>query len=189
MCGRYSLNLENSKSNFKKDTVTKFPKIFSFKNTDISPSSENPVIFFYNREYLFELFKWGLSYGWLPKGRVLFNLRSETVSDKNFSKDLIMKKRCLVPFNSYFEWQNIPHLKKKFILQTKEKISYFAAVYRETSEGNEYSILTKASEQNIKHIHDRCPVIVPKKLVKQWFSDNYFGILDSLSVSINYSEV
>ena len=76
MCGRYSLNLDNSKSNFKKDTVTKFPKIFSFKNTDISPSSENPVIFFYNKEYLFELFKWGLSYGWLPKGRVLFNLRS-----------------------------------------------------------------------------------------------------------------
>lgn len=189
MCGRYSLNLENSKSNFKKDTVTKFPKIFSFKNTDISPSSENPVIFFNNKEYLFELFKWGLSYDWLSKGRVLFNLRSETVSDKNFSKDLIMKKRCLVPFNSYFEWQNIPPLKKKFILQTKDKISYFAAVYRETSEGNEYSILTKASEQNIKHIHDRSPVIVPKKLVKQWFSDNYFGILDSLSVSINYSEV
>ena len=85
--------------------------------------------------------------------------------------------------------QNIPPLKKKFTLQTKEKISYFAAVYRETNEGNEYSILTKASEQNIKHIQGRSPVIVPKKLVKHWFSDNYFGILDSLSVSINYSEV
>ena len=107
----------------------------------------------------------------------------------NFSKDLMLKKRCLVPFKSYFEWQNISPSKKKFTLRTKEEISYFAAVYREASEGNEYSILTKASEQNIKHIHDRSPVIVPEKLVKQWFSDNYFGILDSLSVSINYSEV
>ena len=189
MCGRYSLNLEHSKSNFKKDTLTKFPKIFTFKNPDISPSSENPIIFFNNKEYLFELFKWGLSYDWLPKGRVLFNIRSETVSDKNFSKDLLLKKRCLVPFNSYFEWQNTPPSKKKFTLQTKEKFSYFAAVYREASEGNEYSILTKASAQNIKHIHERSPVIVPKEAVKKWFSDYYLDILNNSSVNINYSEV
>lgn len=189
MCGRYSLNLEYSKSNFKKDTVTKFPKIFTFKNSDISPSSDNPVIFFNNKEYLFELFKWGLSYDWLPKGKVLFNLRSETVSDKNFSKDLMLKKRCLVPFNSYFEWQNIPPSKKKFTLQTKEEISYFAAVYREASKGNEYSILTKASAQNIKHIHERSPVIVPKEAVKKWFSDYYLDILNNSPVNINYSEV
>ena len=189
MCGRYSLDLENSKSNFKKDTVTKFSKIFTFKNLDISPSSKNPVIFFNNKEYFFELFKWGLSYNWLPKGRVLFNLRSETVSDKKFSKDLILKKRCLVPFNSYFEWQNIPPSKKKFALQTYEKISFFAAVYRENSEGNEYSILTKASEQNIKHIHERRPVIVTKGAVKKWFSDHYLDILENSLVSMKYSEV
>ena len=94
-----------------------------------------------------------------------------------------------MPFNSYFEWQNTPPSKKKFTLQTKEKFSYFAAVYREASEGNEYSILTKASAQNIKHIHERCPVIVPKEAVKKWFSDYYLDILDNSSVNINYSEV
>ena len=79
--------------------------------------------------------------------------------------------------------------KKKFTLQTKDKISFFAAVYREASDGKEYSILTKASAQNIKHIHERSPVIVPKEAVKQWFSDYYLDILNNSPVNINYSEV
>jgi putative SOS response-associated peptidase YedK len=80
-------------------------------------------------------------------------------------------------------------LKKNLYYKQKRRFHIFAAVYREASEGNEYSILTKASAQNIKHIHERSPVIVPKVYVKHWFSDYYLDILDNSSVNINYSEV
>jgi len=188
MCGRYSLNLENSKSNFKEETLVKFSKIFTYKNSDISPSTNNPVIFFRNNEYIFDLFKWGLNFDWLPKGRVLFNLRSETVLDKGFSKNLILKQRCLVPFNSYYEWQNNGSSKQKFELKTNYHISYFAAIYSKLGSEGEYSILTKASSPNVQHIHERNPLIINNNLIRKWFSDDFKDILNT-SIELDFSKI
>ncbi len=188
MCGRYSLDLENSKSNFKEETLKKFTKIFSFKDSDISPSSNNPIIYLNNNEFIFDLFKWGLNFDWLPKGRVLFNVRSETIFEKKFTKDLFLKQRCLVPFNSYFEWQNRGSLKQKFELKTENHISYFAAIYSDNGNIKEYSILTKSSSANNEHIHERTPVIVTSKNIRKWFSDGFREILNN-SVILKFSEV
>ena len=188
MCGRYSLDLEKSKSNFKEETHKKFTKIFSYRDNNISPSSNNPIIYLNNNEFIFDLFKWGLNFDWLPKGRVLFNVRSETIFEKKFSKDLLLKQRCLVPFNSYFEWQNRGSLKQKFELKTDKHISYFAAIYSNNGNIKEYSILTKSSLSDIEHIHNRAPVIVPNKSIKKWFSDGFKEVLSD-SVVLKFSEV
>ncbi len=79
MCGRYSLNLESSQSEFKPETIINNKEIFSFNNPDISPSSLSPIIFRNEKKYDFEISRWGFSFDWLPKGRVLFNIRSETL--------------------------------------------------------------------------------------------------------------
>lgn len=189
MCGRYSLSLENSKSFFKEGTINKYSKVFSFNNSDVSPSSSNPVIFKNNDEYVFEYFKWGLSYDWLPKGRVLFNIRSETVFDKEFSRDLILKQRCLVPFNSYFEWQNKETTKQKYKLYTPSDVSFFAAIYIKNKLGFEYSILTKPSSPNVEHIHDRNPIIVAGNKIKMWFSNNFKNVLIDESIDLKFMEI
>ena len=40
MCGRYSLDLSSSKSNFKPETIKEYSNIFEYSNDNISPSLE-----------------------------------------------------------------------------------------------------------------------------------------------------
>jgi putative SOS response-associated peptidase YedK len=130
LCGRYSLNLEDSQSEFKPETIINNKEIFSFNNPDISPSSLSPIIFKNEKKYDFEISRWGFSFDWLPKGRVLFNIRSETIDQKSFSKEILKSQRCIIPFSSYFEWQvderitkrNIRYLPKIIFLILEEFI-------------------------------------------------------------------
>ena len=116
MCGRYSLDLNSSKSNFKSETIEKYSSVFEYSNDNISPSLEAPIIINKNNDYEFTIAKWGLIFDWLPKGKTLFNIRSETVRENNFTRDIVDTQKCLIPFNHYFEWkkENDRNQKYKF---------------------------------------------------------------------------
>ena len=185
MCGRYSLNLKDNHSSFKKETINNFKSIFDYKNEDICPNNKAPIVFNLNSKFVFKQSSWGLSFDWLPKGKTLFNIRSETVHEKSFSNSLIANNRCLVPFSSYFEWLKTQELKEKYKLFTKTPVSFFAGVYKLIEDTVYYSILTKSSLKNIEFIHNRNPVIINKNNVRKWFSDSYEELLRSSDV-INY---
>ena len=185
MCGRYSLNLKDNQSYFKQETINNFKPIFEYSNGNISPSTEAPIILLQNSKYLFKQSKWGLLFDWLPKGKTLFNIRSETVEEKLFSNKLIMNNRCLVPFNYYFEWMNTDVQKQKYKLYTESKVGFFAAVFSLIDNTYYFSILTKSSSESIQFIHKRNPVIINKSKIKRWFSNNYESLFES-SEDINY---
>ncbi|MDC3173244.1 SOS response-associated peptidase [Alphaproteobacteria bacterium] len=186
MCGRYSLNLKDNKSYFKQETIDNFKTIFDYNNDNISPATEAPIILHHNSKYLFKQSKWGLLFDWLPKGKTLFNIRSETVQEKLFSNKLIVNNRCLVPFNYYFEWINTDTQKQKYKLYTKSQVGFFAALFSLVDNTYYFSILTKSSLESIKFIHKRNPVIINNSNIKQWFSNNYASLLGS-SEDINYA--
>ena len=160
MCGRYSLNLKDNKSYFKQETINNFKPIFEYSNGNISPSTEAPIILLQNSKYLFKQSKWGLLFDWLPKGKTLFNIRSETVQEKSFSNKLIANNRCLIPFNYYFEWKNTDTHKQKYKLYTETTVSFFAAVFISIDNTYYFSILTKSSLESIGFIHERNPLII-----------------------------
>ena len=184
MCGRYSLNLKDNHSSFKRETINNFKSIFDYKNEDICPTNKAPIVFNLNSKFVFKQSSWGLSFDWLPKGKTLFNIRSETVHEKSFSNSLIANNRCLVPFSSYFEWLKTQELKEKYKLFTKTPVSFFAGVYKLIEDTVYYSILTKSSLENIEFIHNRNPVIINKNNVRKWFSDSYEELLRSSDVII-----
>ena len=185
MCGRYSLNLKDNQSSFKKETVSNFKTIFNYNNYNICPTNEAPIIININSKYQFKQSSWGLLFDWLPKGKTLFNIRSETVHEKPFSNSLIINNRCLVPFNNYFEWTNTKEQKEKYKLFTKTPVSFFAGVYNLIDKTIYFSILTKPSLKNIEFIHNRNPVIIQKSHIKQWFSKDYEMLLKT-PIDINY---
>ena len=185
MCGRYSLNLKDNQSYFKQETINNFKPIFEYSNGNISPSTEAPIILLQNSKYLFKKSKWGLLFDCLPKGKTLFNIRSETAQEKSFSNKLIANNRCLVPFNYYFEWMNTDAQKQKYKLYTETQVGFFAAVFSLIDNTHYFSILTKSSLESIEFIHKRNPVIINKSKIKQWFSNNYENLIES-SEDINY---
>ena len=185
MCGRYSLNLKDNQSYFKQETINNFKPIFEYSNGNISPSTEAPIILLQNSKYLFKQSKWGLLFDWLPKGKTLFNIRSETVQEKLFSNKLIANNRCLIPFNYYFEWKNTDTHKQKYKLYTETTVSFFAAVFISIDNTYYFSILTKSSLESIEFIHERNPLIINKSKINHWFSKSYKSLLKS-SENIKY---
>ena len=176
MCGRYSLDLPSSKTSFKKETIEKYPKVFDYVNIDIAPSTFNPIIFKRQDQYIFEFAKWGFEYDWLPKGKLLFNVRSETVFEKSFSNNLIKTSRCLIPFNSYFEWKSTDSNKEKYKVYSNKNLCFFAGIYSIFNEKLSFSILTKNSAPHIEHIHHRNPIILTLQDVKRWFASEYVNL-------------
>ncbi len=171
MCGRYSLNLSSSKSNFKPETIEKYSNVFVYSNDNISPSSEAPIIINQNNNYEFIIAKWGLIFDWLPKGKTLFNIRSETVREKKFSSEIIDTQKCLIPFNHYFEWKKENDKNQKYKFYFKERpIAYFLGVFQKLNNNTFFSILTRQASISGQKIHLRCPqMITIKSQVKNWF--------------------
>ena len=178
MCGRYST---------AKIPKKKFEEKLKVKLEDYSPSFNacpgmpHPVIAFKDDMTKTSNMIWGIIPQWSkihnPKIKPI-NARSETLSQKPTFKNLINRKRCLVPASGYYEWQSggkekIPH----FIYASNNSPLAFGGLYDTWNEGQEnsiysYAIITKTASQAIHFIHDRMPVIVPEQHWMDWLNPN-----------------
>ena len=56
------------------------------------------------------MMRWGMSpagRGLLPS-RLLFNARSETLSERPAFRSAFESRRCLIPANGFYEWRSAP---------------------------------------------------------------------------------
>lgn len=115
-------------------------------------------------------------------GQPLINCRVETAKEKPLWKDAWAKRRCAIPMSWYFEWEHLPDPETgrmktgaKYLLRPEgASLSCLAGLYRfEQKAGMQipvFSVLTREPEEDIRFIHDRMPVILPKELVRAWIS-------------------
>ena len=131
--------------------------------------------------------KWGLIPSWAKEisiGNKMFNARSETLTEKVSFKNLIKKKRCLIPATSFFEWKAIDGSKKK----QKYKISLknnnyflFAGLWDEWRDPatnqkiSSSTIITCEPNEKMSEIHNRMPVIFDINEKNYWLES---GISD-----------
>ena len=146
---------------------------------NISPGQEIPtVIPNPNTEgRLIQVFKWGLELPWTKghqPGPKLINARSETVLEKPAFGESFRERRCLVPVDGFFEWQNRANGKQPFYFCGKDSQPMaLAGIWA----SHEYpgghlirscSILTTAANSLMRPIHHRMPVILPQADWKFW---------------------
>ncbi|HVW81378.1 MAG TPA: SOS response-associated peptidase [Mycobacteriales bacterium] len=120
---------------------------------------------------------WGLVPSWAkdPKiGAKLINARSETVTTKSAFKAAASRRRCLVPADGYYEWMVAEDGKHPIYLYGDGPLA-FAGLYelRPLDEDREtwswtFTILTCTATDEVGHIHDRSPVVVPADLRDAW---------------------
>ena len=183
MCGRFTLHQDTrdvakSIGAIELSVVTPFSPSYN-----IAPSQEVPVIpnqglDFRNQENLhMRLMTWGLRPAWSSGGNQNpINARSETVSEKPMFSRAYEKRRCVIPANGWFEWsidraQKTPWYHKK----TEEQTIFFAGIWEswanESGERAEtFAILTKESQEDISHIHNRMPVILDSGDIDDWLN-------------------
>ena len=84
-----------------------------------------------------------------------------------------LESRCLVPASHYFEWEGEGKAKiKQRIKVPDKKMMYMAGIFRrEQGETHAvFSIITRDAAPQIRHIHDRMPVILDEVAAKQWLT-------------------
>ena len=105
-----------------------------------------------------------------PQGFI--NAKAETIFEKPSFKKAIQERRCLIPADGFYEWSHdkdkIPY---RFTLKD-ESIYCYAGIWEswqdKETETTTFSILTISANELIKPIHDRMPVILPRKSESIW---------------------
>ena len=72
---------------------------------------------------IIHLFRWGLIPFWskdMKIGSKMINARIEGIEEKPAFRQAFHKRRCIVPFDGYYEWQKTPDGKIPFRIQIKD---------------------------------------------------------------------
>ena len=109
--------------------------------------------------------------------RPLVNSRSETAGEKPMFRDAFRSRRCVIPASWYFEWEHKKDntgkvsVGQKYLIQPRgSAMTWLCGLYRIENGLPELVILTREPEGDLRRIHDRMPVILPKNRILQWIS-------------------
>ncbi len=177
MCGRYTL-IKPAKTIEERFGV-QLEKDSYQQTYNAAPTQMLPVISNENHQ-IASYFKWGLIPFWAKDasiGNKMINARAETLAEKPAFKKSLQSKRCLVIADGFYEWKKNGKAKQPFRITLKdEDLFAFAGLWDvwKNEEGNKihtFSIITTSPNELMENIHDRMPVILPRKYEKDWLSD------------------
>jgi putative SOS response-associated peptidase YedK len=117
-------------------------------------------------------------------GTQTLNARSETATTKPAFRDPILRKRCLIPSDGFYEWQKMGSVKQPYCFEVGEGELFALGLWDqwESPEGQiieSCSILTMAANSLVADLHDRMPVIVPPDKYDVWLDPdvNDFNVI------------
>lgn len=172
MCGRYKIELTPKDLdgfyiliNELLNRKVKDGFFNPFMGRELTPGSVIPCL----TEDEDEEMKWGFT---MDK-KLIFNGRSESVTEKTMFRNLIGSRRCIVPSTQYYEWGG----KNKYEIRTEKPYFFMAGLYRpeENEDGkivNRALILTTDPNDDIRKIHDRMPVILSEDDAGKYLDKN-----------------
>lgn len=109
MCGRYRRRSDKQRIAEAFQVGSGLEDLYLEPEDDIAPGSLQPVVLANEAgEREISLMRWGFK---LPD-RHLFNARSEGIENAPFWKESFQQRRCIVPADAIFEWQQLPRGKK-----------------------------------------------------------------------------
>ena len=118
--------------------------------------------------------KWGFQ---IPGKQLIVNARVETAAEKPTFREAFEEHRCVIPASYYFEWEhylNSSGQKKtgdKYMIQPEGvTMTFLAGLYRIENGFPVFVVLTKEPSKELRKIHDRMPVMLPRNKIEKWIS-------------------
>ena len=174
MCGRYTLvsNPEAIRALFRYAGQPNFPPRYN-----IAPTQPIAVVRLSEGRREFALLRWGLIPGWVKDPRafsLLINARGESVLQKPAFKSAMRYRRCLIPFDGFYEWKH--HGKRKqphYVRARNGGPMAFAGLWESWmgpngEEMETAAIVTTAANLQLAPLHNRMPVILPPEAFDLW---------------------
>jgi putative SOS response-associated peptidase YedK len=167
MCGRFTLekSIGSLGSLFHIQAVAEQPARYNIAPTQpivaVRQSEED-------REPELVMLRWGLIPAWAKEPAampLLINARSETAASKPAFRTALRRRRCLVPADGFYEWQQTAGRKQPFHMRRRDGAPFALAGLWERWEGpdgciDSCALLTTAANELMRPIHERMPVIL-----------------------------
>jgi len=180
MCGRYTLkthtrDLARLFRGRPMDDAAGF-----FERYNIAPMQWLPIVRQDDDGRTIALARWGLIPEWAddPDKRQAppINARADRLSQSPMFRQPFSRRRCLVPATGFYEWQARSQGKGKqpHLIQLRDgRVFAFAGLWERWSDSNghdidSFTIVTTASNELVKFVHNRMPVVLPRDAWDTW---------------------
>jgi putative SOS response-associated peptidase YedK len=144
---------------------------------NVAPTQPVPVVILENGGRHFRLMRWGLIPAWAKDPRkisLMFNARSETVQDRPAFKNAIKRRRCLIPADGYYEWQDAGGRRRPYFIYRRDRRPIGFAALAETwvgpngEEMDSVAIVTAPASADLAVLHHRVPVTISPQDFERW---------------------
>ena len=143
-----------------------------------------------NGQRFASLLRWGLIPSWTkgdqpPSGPPMINARAETLAEKPTFRTALRCRRCLIPADGFYEWQQSPGSargkKQPFYIHRPDGGPFaFAGLWEKWTQRSAEStgenslaiesctIVTTSANNALRDLHERMPVILAKSDYAAW---------------------
>jgi putative SOS response-associated peptidase YedK len=177
MCGRYRRRSDKQRIADLFAASVALEELYFGPEDDVASGSMQPVIRIDSRgERKISLMRWGFK---REDGKLLFNTRTESITDVNFWKKSFSLRRCIIPADSFFEWQKTQQGKKpkfEFTIRNRKPFG-MAGLWapwknpKTNQREDTFAIVTVEANETMMPIHDRQPAILAPRDYQEYLEN------------------
>ncbi|MEM5017809.1 SOS response-associated peptidase [Metabacillus indicus] len=183
MCGRYTLFAEYAElvERFQIGAAAIEEDEYAI-SYNIAPSQHVAAVINDGKQNRMGYLRWGLIPPWAKDEKIGYktiNARAETLSEKPSFRNAFMKKRCLIPADSFYEWKREEGTKTPMRIKLKSGAPFAMAGLWESWKSKEgkvvhsCSVITTEPNRLMSTIHDRMPVILKEVDESSWLNPKH----------------
>jgi putative SOS response-associated peptidase YedK len=168
MCGRFS----------QQRPASELAEIFSAEplaeelgpRFNVAPTDPAFVVVQREERRAITAYNWGLIPHWADSPKVasrMFNARAETLTASPAFRDALLRKRCLVPVDGFYEWRREGSERQPYSIGRADSrplvLAGLWAGWRDPATGTvkrTFTIVTTSANETMAAIHDRMPVML-----------------------------
>jgi putative SOS response-associated peptidase YedK len=174
MCGRYLITStpEAMRALFKYLEQPNFPPRYN-----VAPTQPIPIVRLHEGQRQFALVRWGLIPAWVkdPKAiSLILQARSDGVLDKPSFKNAMKRRRCLIPADGFYEWDEKANPRRPHVVRPKHGGPVaFAGLWEawmgpNGEEMETAAVITTDANKTLHPIHHRMPAVIPPEAFDLW---------------------
>lgn len=177
MCGRYTILKSADAVAERFDAGPLLP--MDLPHYNVAPTNVVPVVTNEMGARILQPMQWGLVPPWardLAIASKLINARADTLAEKPAFKAALVRKRCLIPADGFFEWRKEPDGRQPYLFRLRSQEMFaFAGLWEEwpSPDGSSLrscTIITVEPNDLVAGFHTRMPAILPRADEAAWLA-------------------
>jgi putative SOS response-associated peptidase YedK len=131
---------------------------------NLAPTEMMPVVLQEGARRIILPMQWGF-----PSDQgLLINARSESVAHRPTFRDAFLRRRCLIAADAFYEWRRSEKMRQPFLIERNDSGPFALAGIWESVPNPRCCVLTTESNELVRSLHDRMPVILSPEEYGAW---------------------